>query len=155
MSTTGNGDSGDSAGCNSSCTRGFGSVFSFAFGLHPVPVRDAAPTDAAPTDAASACVIEVQVRFARVLGQEHRERFSEIENRIFRGDGGIGAAPGLAAAHRAADTNAPGDNLNQTPGEGVCVSHVAACAILRLPAPCEAPPDALVPAKGQADRTAA
>mmetsp|Transcript_33262 Transcript_33262/g.48581 ORF Transcript_33262/g.48581 Transcript_33262/m.48581 type:complete len:110 (+) Transcript_33262:226-555(+) len=86
MSTTGNGDSGDSAGCNSSCTRGFGSVFSFAFGLHPVPVRDAAPTDAAPTDAASACVIEVQVRFARVLGQEHRERFSELENRIFRGD---------------------------------------------------------------------
>jgi len=122
MSTPGYGDSGDSAGCNSSCTRGFGSVFSFAFGLHPVPVRDAAPTDAAPTDAAptdaaSACVIEVQVLFARVLGQEHRERFSELENRIFRGDGGIGAAPRLAAAHRAADTNAPGGCV----GGWVCV----------------------------------
>jgi hypothetical protein len=79
----------------------------------------------------------------------------KIENRYFRGDGGIGAAPRLAAAHRGADTNAPGGNLNQTPGEGVCVSHVAACAVLRLPAPSEAPPDALVPAKGQADRAAA
>ena len=79
----------------------------------------------------------------------------KIENRVFRGDGGIGAAPRLAAAHRGADTNAPGGNLNQTPGEGVCVSHVAACAVLRLPAPSEAPPDALVPAKGQADRAAA
>jgi len=60
--------------------------------------------------------------FAGVLGQNHLERFSEIENRIFRGDGGIGAAPRLAAAHRAADTNAPGGRLNQTPGEGACVS---------------------------------
>ena len=60
MSTPGYGDSGDSAGCISSCTRGFGNVFSFAFGLHPVPVRDAAFTDAAPTDAASACVIETE-----------------------------------------------------------------------------------------------
>ena len=83
------------------------------------------------------------------------ERFSEIENRIFRGDGGIGAAPRLAAAHRAADTNAPGGRLNQTPGEGACVSHVAACAVLRPPAHSEAPPDVLVPAKGQADRAAA
>jgi len=93
--------------------------------------------------------------FAGVLGQNHLERFSEIENRIFRGDGGIGAAPRLAAAHRAADTNAPGGRLNQTPGEGACVSHVAACAVLRPPAPSEAPPDVLVPAKGQADRAAA
>ena len=59
------------------------------------------------------------------------------------------------AAHRGADTNAPGVDLNQTPGEGVCVSHIAACAVLRLPAPSEAPPDVLVPAKGQADRAAA
>jgi len=79
----------------------------------------------------------------------------KIENRVFRGDGGIGAAPRLAAAHRGPDTNAPGGHLNQTPGEGVCVSHVAACAVLRLPAPSEAPPDALVPAKGRADRAAA
>jgi len=54
-------------------------------------------------------------------------------------------------AHSGADTNAPGGDLNQTPGEGVCVSHVSACAVLRLPAP----PDVLVPAKGQADRAAA
>ena len=33
----------------------------------------------------------------------------------FRGDGGIGAAPRLAAAHRGVDTNAPGGDLNQTP----------------------------------------
>ena len=63
--------------------------------------------------------------------------------------------PRLAAAHRRSDTNAPGGHLNQTPGEGVCVSHVAACTVLRLPAPSEAPPDVLVPAKGQADRAAA
>jgi len=56
VSTPGIGDSGDSAGFNSSCTRGFGNVFSFALGLHPMPVRDAAPTDAA-----SACVIEAKV----------------------------------------------------------------------------------------------
>jgi len=37
--------------------------------------------------------------FAGVLGQNHLERFSEIEKRIFRGDDGIGAAPRLAAAH--------------------------------------------------------
>jgi len=86
---------------------------------------------------------------------KHAKGLLKIENRYFRGDGGIGAAPRLAAAHRGADTNAPGGNLNQTPGEGVCVSHVAACAVLRLPAPSEAPPDALVPAKGQADRAAA
>ena len=79
----------------------------------------------------------------------------KIENRYFRGDGGIGAAPRQAATHRGSDTNAPGGHLNQTPGEGVCVSHVAACAVLRLPAPSEAPPDLLVPAKGQADRAAA
>ena len=79
--------------------------------------------------------------FAGVLGQNHLERFSEIENRIFRGDGGIGAAPRLAAAHCAADTNAPGGRLKQTPGEGTCVSHVATCAVLRPPAPSEAPPD--------------
>ena len=79
--------------------------------------------------------------FAGVLGQNHLERFSEIENRIFRGDGGIGAAPRLAAAHRAADTNAPGGRLNQTPGEGTCVSHVTTCVDFRPPAPFEAPPD--------------
>ena len=78
-----------------------------------------------------------------------------MQNLVLRGDGGIGAAPRLAAAHRAADTNAPGGGLNQTPGEGACVSHVAACAVLRPPAPSEAPPDVLVPAKGQADRAAA
>ena len=77
------------------------------------------------------------------------------ENRYFRGDGGIGAAPRIAAAHRGADTNAPGGDLNQTPGEGVCVPNVTACAVLRLPAPSEAPPDVLVPVKGQADRAAA
>jgi len=27
------------------------------------------------------------------------------------------------AVHRAADTNVPGDHLNQTPGEGACVSQ--------------------------------
>ena len=86
--------------------------------------------------------------FARVLAQEHLKGLLKIENRYFRGDGGIGAAPRLAAAHRAADTNAPGGHLNHTPGEGACVSHVAACAVLRPPAPSEAPPDALVPAKG-------
>jgi len=80
---------------------------------------------------------------------------TEIENRIFRGDGGIGAAPRLAVAHRAADTSAPGGGLTQTPGEGDCVSHVAACTVLRPPDPSEAPPDLLVPAKGQADRAAA
>ena len=53
-----------------------------------------------------------------------------LQLRIFRGGGGIGAAPRLAAAHRAADTNAPGGRLNQTPGAGACVSHVAACAVL-------------------------
>ena len=93
--------------------------------------------------------------FERVLAQEHLKGLLKIENRYFRGDGGIGAAPRLAAAHRAADTNAPGGNLNQTPGEGVCVSHVAACAVLRLPVPSEAPPDVLVRAKGQVDRAAA
>ena len=93
--------------------------------------------------------------FAGVLAQEHLKGLLKIENRVFRGDGGIGAAPRLAAAHRGPDTNAPGGHLNQTPGEGVCVSHVAACAVWRLPAPSEAPPDALVPAKGQADRAAA
>ena len=40
-----------------------------------------------------------------------------------------GAEPRLAAAHRAADTYAPGGHLNQTPGEGACVSHVAACTV--------------------------
>ena len=93
--------------------------------------------------------------FAGVLGQNHLERFSEIKNRIFRGDDGIGAAPRLAAAHRAADTNAPGGRLNQTPGEGACVSFIAACAVLRPPAPSITPPDMLVPAKGQADRAVA
>ena len=86
------------------------------------------------------------------MGQNHLERFSEIENRISRGDGRISAAPRLAAAHCAADTNAPGDHLNQTPGEGACVSHVAACAVLRLSAPSEVPPNVLVPSKGQAAR---
>ena len=56
---------------------------------------------------------------------------------------------------RGADTNTNGGDLNKTPGEGVCVSHVAACAVLRLPAPSEAPPDALVPAEGRADHAAA
>ena len=93
--------------------------------------------------------------FARVLAQEHLQGLLKIENRYFRGDGGIGVAPRLAVAHRGPDTNAPGGHLNQTPGEGVCVSHVAACAVLRLPAPSEAPPDALVPAKGRADGAAA
>jgi len=64
-------------------------------------------------------------------------------------------APRVAAAHRGADTNAPGGDLNQTPGEGVCVSHVATCAVLRLPAPSEDPPDVLVSVKGQSDRAAA
>ena len=39
--------------------------------------------------------------------------------------------------------------------EGVCVSHVTVCTVLRMPAPSEAPPDVLVPAEGQADRAAA
>jgi len=69
----------------------------------------------------------------------------------FWGDGGIGAALRLAA-HRAADTNAPGGHLNKTPGEGV--SLVPACAILGPPSP-KAPPSVLVPAKGQADWAAA
>ena len=63
-----------------------------------------------------------------------------------RGDSGIGAAPRLAAAHRAADTNAPGGHLNHTPGEGACVSHVAACAVLVPPAPSKAPHYLRVPA---------
>jgi len=86
--------------------------------------------------------------FARVLALDHLKGLLQIENRYFRGDGGIGAAPRLAAAHRVAETNAPGGHLNHTPGEGACVSHVAACTVLRPPAPSEAPPDALVPAKG-------
>ena len=76
--------------------------------------------------------------FAGVLAQDHLKGLLKIQNRYFRGDGGIGAAPRLAAAHRAADTNAPGGHLNHTPGEGACVSHVAACAVLRPPAPSEA-----------------
>ena len=83
------------------------------------------------------------------MGQNHLEKFSEIENRIFRGDGKICAAPRLAAAHCAADTNARGGRLNQTPGEGACVSHVAACTVLRPLAPSEVPPNVLVPSKGQ------
>jgi len=71
-----------------------------------------------------------------------------------RGDGGIGAAPRLAAAHRAAGTNAPGGHLNQTLGEGACVSHVAACAVLGPPAPSKAPHNLRVPAKGRADQAA-
>ena len=57
--------------------------------------------------------------------------------------------------HRAADTNTPGGHLNQTLGEGACVSHVAACAVLRPPAPPKAPHNVRVPAKGRADRAAA
>ena len=34
-------------------------------------------------------------------------RLWKIENQVFRGDGGIGAASRLAAAHRAADTTEP------------------------------------------------
>ena len=45
--------------------------------------------------------------------------------------------------------------LNQTPGEGVCVSHVAPCAVLRPPAPPKAPHNVRVPAKGRADRVSA
>ena len=41
------------------------------------------------------------------FGLERREGLLKIENRYFRGDGGIGAAPRLAAAHRGADTNVP------------------------------------------------
>ena len=44
------------------------------------------------------------------------------------------AGPRLAAAHRAADTNAPGGHLN----EGACVSHVAACTVFGPPAPSKA-----------------
>ena len=68
-----------------------------------------------------------------------KKRLWEIANRVLRGDGGIGAAPRPAAAHRAADTNAHGGHLNQTPGESVCLSHVAVCAVLGLPAPSKAP----------------
>jgi len=93
--------------------------------------------------------------FAGVLGQEHLKGLLKIENRYFRGDGGIGPAPRLAAAHRAADTNAPGGHLNHTPGEGACVSHVAACAVLGPPAPSKAPHNLGVPAKGRADQAAA
>jgi len=60
-----------------------------------------------------------------------KDLFSKvIENRVLKRDGGIGAAPRLAAVHRAAATNAPCGHLNQTPGEGACVSLVAACAFL-------------------------
>ena len=52
--------------------------------------------------------------------------------------------------HRAADTNAPGVHLNQTPGEGARVSLVAACAVLGPSSP-KAPSSVLVPARGQAD----
>jgi len=93
--------------------------------------------------------------FERVLAEEHLKVLLKIENRYFRGDGGIGPAPRLAAAHRAVDTNAPGGDLNHTPGEGVCVSHVAACAVLRLPAPSKAPHNLGAPAKGRADQAAA
>ena len=75
-------------------------------------------------------------------------------NRVLRCDGGIGAAPRLAAPHRAADTDAPGGHLNQTPGEGACVSHVAACAVLGPPAPSKDPHNFGVPAEGRADRAA-
>jgi len=61
----------------------------------------------------------------------------------------------LAAAHRAADKNAPGGHLNQTLGEGACVSHVAACAVWGPPAHSKAPHNLRVPAKGRADRAAA
>ena len=57
--------------------------------------------------------------------------------------------------HRVADTNAPGGHLNQTPGEGACVSHVAACAVLRPPAPPKAPHHVRVPAKDRTDRAEA
>ena len=59
--------------------------------------------------------------FAGILAQEHLRKVFENRNRYFRGDGGIGAAPRLAAAHRGAGTNAPGGDLNQTPGESACV----------------------------------
>jgi len=62
------------------------------------------------------------------MAQQHRKRLANWKS-SFWGDGGIGAAPRLAA-HRAAHTNAPGGHLNQTPGEGACVSLVAACAVL-------------------------
>jgi len=61
----------------------------------------------------------------------------------------LGAAPRLAAAHRAANENAPGAHLNQTPDEGACVSYVAACTVL-APAPSKAPHNLRVPAQGQA-----
>jgi len=86
--------------------------------------------------------------------------FHQIKNAIFKREdgrraanarGGIGAASRIAAAHRAADTNAPGDHLKQTPGEGACFSHVAACAVLRPPAPPKVPHNVRVPAKGRAD----
>ena len=69
------------------------------------------------------------------------------KNFTLRGDGGIGAAPRLAAAHRAADTNAPGGHLNYTPGEGACLSHVADCAVLGPPGPSKVPHNLRVPVK--------
>jgi len=44
----------------------------------------------------------------------------------------------LAVVHRAVDTNAPGGHLHQTPGQGACVSLVAACADFEPPAPATA-----------------
>jgi len=91
----------------------------------------------------------------RLLLNKHFSIKKEIENRVLRGDGGIGPAPRLAAAHRAADTNAHVCHLNYTPGECACVSHVAACAVLGPPAPSKAPHDLRVPTKGRTDRAEA
>jgi len=79
----------------------------------------------------------------------------KIQNRVLSGDAGISAAPRLAEAHPAAETNAPSGHLNQTPGEGACVSHVPVCAVLRPPAPSKASHNLCVPAKDQADWAAA
>jgi len=69
----------------------------------------------------------------------HFQKVLKNRKLSLRGDVGIGVAPRLAVAHRAADTNAPSGHLNKTPGEGACVSHVTVCAVLGPSAPSKAP----------------
>ena len=94
------------------------------------------------------------IALCRSFGTEPKGSGSQ-KSEIKFAEGEISAAQRIAAAHRAGDTNAPSGRPNQTPGEGVCVSHVAACAVLGPPAPPKAPHNLRVPAKGQADRAAA
>jgi len=96
-------------------------------------------------------LVKIYIALCRSFAQNAFRPFptgsEKSQIRVLRGDGGIGPAPRLAAAHRAADTNAPGGHLNYTPGEGACLSHVADCAVLGPPGPSKVPHNLRVPVK--------